>query len=76
MVDRVGPGVVLSKVTGSWPEAVLLLPARSLTRSAGIVTVTSTVGARRQGECVVLVVAEEWVRDEAVPPVTETSDPA
>ena len=48
LVDRAGlPGVAtLSKVTGSWPEAVLLLPAGSLTLSAGIVTVT---GRRSSG---------------------------
>ena len=40
-VDRVGPGVVLSKVTRSTLDAVLLLSAMSMTRSAGIVAVTS-----------------------------------
>ena len=39
-VDRAGTWVVLSKVTRSTLETVLLLPAGSLTLSAGIVTVS------------------------------------
>ena len=35
-VDRVGPGWALSKVTRSTLEAVLLLSAMSVTRSAGM----------------------------------------
>ena len=72
-VDRVGPGVVLSKVTRSTLDAVLSLSAMSMTRSAGIVAVTSpsAPGVRVN---VKFWLAEEWVRSEAVPPVTDTSD--
>ena len=40
-VDRAGTWVVLSKVTRSMLDAVLLLSAMSMTRSAGISAVTS-----------------------------------
>ena len=72
-VDRVGPGVVLSKVTRSTLDAVLLLSAMSMTRSAGIVAVTSPSASGVRVN-VKFWLAEEWVRDEAVPPVTEMSD--
>ena len=62
-VDRVGPGAVLSKVTLSTLEAVLLLSAMSMTRSTGITAVA--VGVRRQGERKFWL-AEEWARFEAV----------
>ena len=39
-VDRVGPGAALSKVIDRALETVLLLSERSMTRSAGIVTVS------------------------------------
>ena len=49
------------------------MSAMSMTRSAGIVTVTSpsAPGVRVN---VKFWLAEEWVRSEAVPPITDTSD--
>ena len=74
-VDRVGPGAVLSKVTRSTLDAVLLLSAMSMTRSTGITAVTSpSVSGVRVN--VKFWLAEEWARFEAVPPVTDTSDMA
>ena len=72
-VDRVGPKAVLSKVTESWPEAVLPFPAGSVTRSAGIVAVMvpSEAGVTVKAYC--WVVAPSWARTEASPPVTEMS---
>ena len=74
-VDRAGPGGALSKVTLSTLDAVLLLSAMSMTRSAGISAVTSpsAPGVRVN---VKFWLAEEWARFEAVPPVTDTSDMA
>ena len=67
VVDRVGPGVVLSKVTRSTLDAVLSLPAGSMTRSAGIVTVTwpSELGVTVKVYC--WVVAPSWGQDGGVP---------
>ena len=71
-VDRAGPGRALSKVTRSTLDAVLLLPAGSVTLSTGIAAVTkpSAPGVRVN---VKFWLAEEWARFEAVPPVTNTS---
>ena len=75
-VDRAGPGVVLSKVICRALDAVLPLPAGSVTLSAGIVTVMvpSEAGVRVNVYC--WVVAPFWARSEASPPETDTSDMA
>ena len=75
-VDRAGPGVVLSKVICRALDAVLPLPAGSVTLSAGIVTVMvpSEAGVTVNVYC--WVVAPSWARLEAVPPETDTSDMA
>ena len=66
-VDRVGPGVVLSKVICRALDAVMLLLAGSVTRPAGIVTVMvpSEVGVTVKVYC--WVVAPFWARSEARP---------
>ena len=73
VVDRVGPGAALSKVTRSTLETVLLLPAGSVTRSAGIVTVTWPSELGVTVNVYFWVVAPSWARPEAIPPVTEMS---
>ena len=51
-------------------DAVLLLSAGSMTRPAGMEAVTSPSASGVMVK-VKFWLAEEWVRDEAVPPVTE-----
>ena len=71
-VDRVGSGVVLSKVTDRVLEAVLSLPAGSVTLSAGMyaVTLPSASGVRVK----VKIRSPDWGDgDEAVPLVTDMS---
>ena len=74
-VDRVGPGPILSKVIRRVLEAVLLLPAGSVTLPAGMEAVTSPSASGVMVK-VKFWLADEWARLEAVPPVTDTSDMA
>ena len=71
-VDRVGPGAVLSKVTLSTLDAVLPLPAGSVTLPARMEAVTSP-SADGVMVKVKIWLPDWWDRDEAVPPVTATS---
>ena len=72
LVDKAGLKATLSKVTDNGFEAVLLLSAWSMTRSAG----SSRSAGRRSsgdGECVFLGRRAILGQDGGVPPVTEMS---